>query len=238
MHRSGTIQAEAIDNLVGNAEIPGRWIFRLENSNGEEDSDLKCLRWYAKERRYVFGYSREPDPCPCTGVQGYFDDRYEWVEADIPFSYCFYTKFPRQGRGRKCCYYTTLDKLAALIIGFPGGGSLHRYHSLTTSLKEQHEASDLNGFRHCCLEAKNSFSCNKYYELRPSKGCDGYEPPVWSKFLLLLLLLFISLFSFIPIPFHLLEYGQPLFLVHILFAATFGKSISIIFTAFNEPLSR
>ena len=198
MHRSGTIQAEAIDNLAGNAGIPGRWIFRLENSNGEEDSDLKCLRWYAKERRYAFGYSSEPDPCPCTGVQGYFDDRYEWVEADFPFSYCFYTKFPRQGRGRKCCYYTTLEKLAALIIGFPGGGSLHRYHSLSTSLKEQHQASDLYGFRHCCLEAKNPFLCNRYYELRPSEGCDGYEPPVWSKFLLLLLLLFISVFSFIP----------------------------------------
>lgn len=181
-HRSGTIQIEAIDNLVGNANIPGRWIFRLEDSNGEEDGDLKCLRWNISEPEHD-SFSDEPDPCPCTGVQAFFDERYQWVEPDFPFTYCFYTRFSSSdGRGRKCCYYTSQEKFAALVIGFPGGGSIDRYHRLTPSLKENHTRYDVQGFRDCCLEARGPKMCDTFYKKRPSEGCDSYEPPEWSKF--------------------------------------------------------
>lgn len=185
-HRSGTIEIEEVDTLDGNAGIPGRWVARLEDSDGKEDGDLECLRWYSREPDKD-SYSDEPDPCPCTGVQAFFDERYQWVEPDFPFTYCFYTRFSSSdGRGRKCCYYISQERFAALVIGFPGGGSVNRFHKLTPSLQENHTRSDVKGFQHCCLKAKGPFMCEKYYERRPSEGCEKYEPPEWSKYCLLL----------------------------------------------------
>lgn len=185
LHRSGTTGIEGIDNLVGNANIPGRWVYRLEDSNGEEDGDLKCERWFNNEPN-PSSFSDEPDPCPCTGVQAYFDERYQWVEPDYPFTYCFYTRFASSdGRGRKCCYYTSQEKFAALVIGFPGGGTIDRYHKLTPSLQENHTLSDVRPFRYCCQEAQSSSACDSYFKKRPSEGCEGYEPPEWSKLCLL-----------------------------------------------------
>ena len=186
LHRSGTTGIEAVDNLVGNANIPGRWVYRLEDSNGEEDGDLKCERWLRNETEQN-SFSDPPDPCPCTGIQAFFDERYEWVEPDYPFTYCFYTRFPSSdGHGRKCCYYTSEEKFAALVIGFPGGGTLDRYHKLTPSLQNKHAESDVRPFQYCCQEAQSTFWCNRYFERRPSEGCEKYEPPEWSKFSLLL----------------------------------------------------
>lgn len=183
-HRSGTIQIEEIDTLVGNAKIPGRWIFRLEDSDGEKSADSMCDDWLDGEPDPE-SFTDEPDPCPCTGVQAFFDERYQWVKPDFPFTYCFYTRFASSdGRGRKCCYYISQERFAALVIGFPGGGSIDRYHKLTPSLRANHTASDIKGFRYCCLEARSPSMCNKYYEKRPSEGCEAYEPPEWSKFCL------------------------------------------------------
>jgi len=180
--RSGTTGIEAIDNLVGNANIPGRWVYRLEDSNGEEDGDLKCEQWFRNDTETEpSSFSDPPDPCPCTGVQAFFDERYEWVEPDEPFAYCFYTRFAsRDGRGRKCCYYTSQERFAALIIGFPGGGTLDRYHKLTPSLQTKHLESDVQPFQYCCKEAQNPIWCHIYFERRPSEGCEEYEPPEWS----------------------------------------------------------
>ncbi|KAJ7374328.1 hypothetical protein OS493_007416 [Desmophyllum pertusum] len=96
LQRSGTIQIENIDTLVGNAKIPGRNIFRLENSNGEEDGRLKCERWYGAQPR-PDSYSDELDPCPCSIIQAVRDERYQWVRPYVPYTedtLCFYTRFP------------------------------------------------------------------------------------------------------------------------------------------------
>ena len=187
LHRSWTTGIEAIDNLVGNVNIPGRWVYRLEDSDGEEDGDLKCEQWLRNDTEtQPSSYSEPPDPCPCTGIQAFFDERYEWVEPDYPFTYCFYTRFASSdGRGRKCCYYTSQEKFAALVIGFPGGGTLDRYHKLTPSLQAKHAESDVRPFQYCCKEAQNPSWCVRYFERRPSEGCEEYEPPEWSEFCLL-----------------------------------------------------
>lgn len=185
LHRSGTTGIEAIDNLVGNANIPGRWVYRLEDSDGKETGDLKCERWVKNETE-PNSFSDPPDPCPCTGVQAFFDERYEWVEPHYPFTYCFYTRFASSdGRGRKCCYYTSQEKFAALVEDFPGGGTLDRYHKLTPSLQKKHLEHDVRPFQYCCLEAQNPIWCKIYFQKRPSEGCEEYEPPEWSKFRLL-----------------------------------------------------
>lgn len=180
-HRSGTIQIENIDTLVGNAKIPGRNIFRLENSNGEEDGRLKCERWYGAQPR-PDSYSDELDPCPCSIIQAVRDERYQWVRPYVPYTedtLCFYTRFPSKiGRGRRCCYSTSPKNFGALITGFPGGGAIDRYHRLTPSLRVNYTANDLHGYSYCCLESK---MCRKYYKKRPSEGCEKYEAPWWSK---------------------------------------------------------
>ena len=179
--RSGTLGAEGIDNIAGNSGIPGRWIMRIDNSNGEEDGDFKCLEWFTVQPNPT-SYTALPDPCPCTVDQAELDDRYQWVEPIIPYTECFYTiRGSRQGLGRKCCYYKDAQRLGALIIGdIPKGGTIDRYHKFTSP--DDHESSDILGFQYCCFRAENFREmCELYYRKRPSEGCDAYDPPVQGK---------------------------------------------------------
>ena len=161
---------------MGNTKMIGKWLFRLENSKGEQDAILKCLRWF-KNQPDPGLYSDDLLPCPCTARQARFDERYQRISSETPNTYCYYTRFPStDNRGRKCCYRSWW-RGSALIIGYPGGGSIDRYHQFTASL--MHRMSDVQGFTHCCLFSN---LCNRFYQKRPSEGCEMYRPPVWSTF--------------------------------------------------------
>lgn len=208
-NRSGTVEAESIDNLPGNQEnIPGRWIMRLENSAGEEDSDFNCVVWLEKhELDLDFTNSTKPDPCPCTLDQARVDDRYTWVESIFPYTRCYYTvRRSSNNHGRKCCYFINANKLGALIIGPRRGGTIDRFHKLVPELKDDHTESDVLGFQYCCIGAiKRARLCKLYYQLRPSEGCEAYVPPVQGRIFLrvcVLLIYFWPLnckrFNFLP----------------------------------------
>ena len=174
--RSGTVQAEEIDNQIGNVNIPGRWIMRIENSNGFEDSDFYCLIWYHEEPD-PNSFNDSPDPCPCTVFQAAADNRYTWVEPLFPYTECFYTVRSVSGRGRRCCYYKDAQRTGALIFNSqPKAGTIDNYHRLR--FPEKHQKYDVEGFAYCCLTSKRRVeSCEKYYEKRLSEGCEAYIPP-------------------------------------------------------------
>ena len=155
---------------------------RIENSNGEEDSDFKCERWY-DEQPDPSSYPTSPAPCPCTLFQAVVDNRYQWIEPIFPYTSCFYTIMRSSDkRGRRCCYYKDRDRSGALIIGAPKGGTIERYHRLVPELKGNHTSSDILGFQYCCIQAINrQAKCAKYFERRPSEGCEAYVPPVQGK---------------------------------------------------------
>ncbi|XP_074632006.1 uncharacterized protein LOC141890434 isoform X2 [Acropora palmata] len=174
--RSGTVQAEGIDNQMGNVNIPGRWIIRIENSNGFEDSDLNCSIWYY-EQPDPDSFRNSPDPCPCTVFQAVADNRYTWVDPFFPYTECFYTVGSVSGRGRRCCYYKDPQRIGALIINSrPIAGTIDSHHRL--QFPAMHKKYDLEGFGYCCLTSKRRVeSCKKYYEKRPSEGCEAYISP-------------------------------------------------------------
>ena len=186
-NRSGTVEAESIDNLPGNQEnIPGRWIMRLENSNGEEDSDVKCEQWFEEQPDLDYTNSTKPDPCPCTLDQARVDNRYTWVESLFPYTRCYYTvRRSSSNQGRKCCYFINAEKLGALIIGKRIAGAIDRFHKLVPELKDNHNSSDIMGFQYCCIGARKiGAMCRKYFQKRPSESCEAYVPPVQGKILL------------------------------------------------------
>ena len=171
---------ESIDSLQGNTNIVGKWFFRLENSRGEQDAIQKCLRWF-KNQPDPSSYSDALEPCPCSLRQADFDERFQW-DFFPQDTYCFYTRFPSSAsRGRQCCYNARFNGpgFGALIVGHPGGGVIDRYHKLSSrTLRLRHEFSDVLGFKYCCVQSK---LCFRYYQKRPSEGCENYVPPVWSK---------------------------------------------------------
>ena len=180
LYRSGTVLTERIDSLPGNTKVVGKWFFRLENSKGEQNAILKCIRWFNNQPDPV-SYPDALEPCPCSLRQAWFDERFEWTRPKAANSYCAYTRFPSSAnRGRECCYQTKFSRFGPLITGYPDGGTIDRYHRLATkSLRLKHEFSDVLGFRYCCVESK---LCERYYKKRPSEGCGNYRPPVWSKY--------------------------------------------------------
>ena len=191
------MQAAAIDNLPGNAGKPGRWIMRIENSNGEEDSDLKCISWASKDDESRSSNLDRPDPCPCTVDQAELDDRYVWIKPTHPYTECFYTVFPsRDKMGQRCCYYKDFERQGALITGFPKGGTIDRYHQL--QYPEDHSEHDVPGFQFCCLRARNfRVSCQKYYARRPSEDCEAYVPPAQGGIYLCLELKLFTLYPYL-----------------------------------------
>ena len=159
---------------------------RLENSNGEEDSDVKCEQWFEEQPDLDYTNFTKPDPCPCTLDQARVDNRYTWVESLFPYTRCYYTvRRSSDNQGRKCCYFINAEKLGALIIGKRIAGAIDRFHKLVPELKDGHNSSDIMGFQYCCIGArKMGAMCRKYFQKRPSEGCEAYVPPVQGKILL------------------------------------------------------
>lgn len=188
--RSGTVNVERVDSITGQKisfnryalqnhphDIVGKWFFRLETSMGTARAEQKCRAWFKKQPdpRPFLEYL---EPCPCTARQAWRDERFipeaNWWRKSVR---CAYSTFPSiDGWEQKCCYSTDWRSWGALIVGFPGGGTPHRYDRFWNY--RDHIESDVKSYAWCCVE---SALCHLYYEKRPSGDCSQYVPPEWSK---------------------------------------------------------
>ena len=175
--RSGTVNIETIDGIRGNADMVGKWFFRLEESLGRLSARQECIDWFKAQPDPQF-YTEYLEPCPCILRQAWGDERFTVNWRDWP-RMCGYAQFPSpDGWGQECCYSTNWQSWGALLVGNPGGGSAHRYHKLTEGLRARHDSSDVQGYQKCCV---NSDLCDLYYRRRPSDDCRDYVAPEWSK---------------------------------------------------------
>lgn len=175
--RSGTVNIETIDGIRGNADMVGKWFFRLEESLGKLNARQECIDWFKAQPDPRF-YTEYIEPCPCVLRQAWWDERFTVNWRDWP-RMCGYAQFPSpHGWGQECCYSTNWQSWGALLVGNTGGGSAHRYHKLTEELRAKHDSSDVQGYQKCCV---NSDLCDLYYKKRPSDNCGNYVVPEWSK---------------------------------------------------------
>lgn len=175
--RSGTVNIETIDGIRGNADMVGKWFFRLEESLGKLNARQECIDWFKAQPDPRF-YTEYIEPCPCVLRQAWWDERFTVNWRDWP-RMCGYAQFPSpHGWGQECCYSTNWKSWGALLVGNTGGGSAHRYHKLTEELRAKYDSSDVQGYQKCCV---NSDLCDLYYKRRPSDNCGNYVVPEWSK---------------------------------------------------------
>ncbi|XP_022801632.1 mucin-like protein isoform X1 [Stylophora pistillata] len=176
MPRSGTVNIETIDGIRGNADMVGKWFFRLEESLGKRNARQECIDWFKVQPDPRF-YTEDLEPCPCILRQAWWDERFSINWRDWP-RMCAYAQFPSpDGWGQECCYSTNWQSWGALLVGNPGGGSANRYHKWTEELRAKHDSSDVQGYQKCCV---NSDLCDLYYRRRPSDDCGDYMVPEWS----------------------------------------------------------
>ncbi|XP_022801631.1 mucin-like protein isoform X3 [Stylophora pistillata] len=176
MPRSGTVNIETIDGIRGNADMVGKWFFRLEDSLGKLSARQECIDWFKAQPDPRF-YTEYLEPCPCILRQARWDERFTVNWRDWP-RMCGYAQFPSSaGWGQECCYSTNWQSWGALLVGSHGGGSAHRYHKLTKELRAKYDSSDVRGYQKCCV---NSDLCDLYYRRRPSDDCGDYVVPEWS----------------------------------------------------------
>ena len=64
------------DNTIGNTDLQGRWIYRLENNTADTVNYKRfCLQWYEQEPEHTT-WSRTLGVCPCGFEQGRSDNSY------------------------------------------------------------------------------------------------------------------------------------------------------------------
>ncbi|XP_022801634.1 protein sidekick-2-like [Stylophora pistillata] len=92
MPRSGTVNIETIDGIRGNADMVGKWFFRLEESLGKRNARQECIDWFKVQPDPRF-YTEDLEPCPCILRQAWWDERFSINWRDWP-RMCAYAQFP------------------------------------------------------------------------------------------------------------------------------------------------
>ena len=81
--RSGTVNIETIDGIRGNADMVGKWFFRLEESLGKLNARQECIDWFKAQPDPRF-YTEYIEPCPCVLRQAWWDERFTVNWRDWP----------------------------------------------------------------------------------------------------------------------------------------------------------
>ncbi|XP_031551867.1 mucin-like protein isoform X2 [Actinia tenebrosa] len=197
--RSGCVMAVDIDQIEGlnifkspdshtikstRNGIRGRVFIRLEDSRGEEDHRLRCVKWYYQQGDHR-AFTQSLQPCPCSEWQARRDRRFRLTTWSWP-RICYYSRFPTSwGWGQECCYKFERAQgrwgwwwwISFLAYGFPDGGNAHRFHKYRYPTEYQND--DKQAYQDCCIK---SSMCWMYQEVRPSDTCSRYVPPRWSWF--------------------------------------------------------
>ncbi|XP_033097637.1 mucin-4-like, partial [Anneissia japonica] len=187
------------DNVDGNTNLKGRWIYRSESNTADTVNPcVMCVEWY----------DRQPDPaswigqlgsCPCGFDQGSGDLAFsqsnstatdqqldDSLLADIQElagnAFCIRTVLPNgDGAGMQCCYRSD----HSLIEGFGDTQSSsfalrHQFQSVFAIDADQYQLyldDDLFPRYFCCDASQDQQLCDLYIEKRPAGKCDGYVPP-------------------------------------------------------------
>ncbi|XP_066276369.1 uncharacterized protein [Branchiostoma lanceolatum] len=174
---SGIPEIFNINQLDGNTGIRGKWFFRLDvSAEGDVNYDQLCLGWAdVQDDALLVNYTLDSQPCPCSWAQATRDRRFRAYWDDM----CVELRWSSPlGIGQRCCYSDVEDDpegSGALLLGFPGGGSISLYDPRV--YPDQYQAQDILPRSYCCLLSRN---CELYYRYRPSDTCERYEPPRWA----------------------------------------------------------
>ena len=166
---SGTIEADTVDERLGNTNRHGVWFFRLDNSSVLDLPAKKCYTWVRQQ-----GLLKVPQmrPCPCTFDQAVADkifyvDYGQKIAGRSSQTICAYSLPYLVSRWAQQCCYTELPGVGRILtLGQPEGGS-----PFLIGVPDLPLISDLEAHDYCC----NSSLCALYYQRRPSDTCSGYN---------------------------------------------------------------
>ena len=166
---SGTVEADTIDERLGNTNRRGVWFFRLDNNTVLDLPAKKCYTW----RRLQGGITvPELRPCPCTLNQAVADKKFyvdygQKIARRSNQTICAYSLLSLVSRwAQQCCYTEVPGAGRVLTLGQPEGGS-----PFLIGVPGFPLISDVEAREFCC----NSSLCGLYYQLRPSDDCSGYN---------------------------------------------------------------
>ena len=185
--RSGDISIANVDEGKGNTGEVGRWFFRIEDYRGTVSPREKCIawqQWHSPSEARISQLLSTFMPCPCSFWQAWLDGRY-WFSW---FTFCAYSRFfdftAFEGMTvfvyQKCCYSRSPGSFGALMIGPLNGGHVSYLfpNSFLNSKRKLGEYTDSEAYDYCC---RKSSECQRFYNIRPSRSCFGYRPPIISK---------------------------------------------------------
>lgn len=166
---SGTVEADTIDERLGNTNRHGVWFFRLDNSSVLDLPAKKCYTWVRQQ-----GLLNVPEmrPCPCTFNQAVADkifyvDYGQKIAGRSSLTICAYSLPYLVSRwAQQCCYTERPGVGRVLTLGQPEGGS-----PFLIGVPGLPLISDLEAHDYCC----NSSLCALYYQRRPSDTCSDYN---------------------------------------------------------------
>ena len=166
---AGTVEADTIDERLGNTNRRGVWFFRLDNSSVLDLPAKKCYTWIRQQ-----GTLSAPEirPCPCTLNQAVADKKFyvdygqkiAWRSSQTVCAYSLPSLVHRWAQ--QCCYTDVPGTGRVLTLGQPEAGSMFLVGVLGLPL-----ISDVEAHRYCC----NSSLCGLYYQRRPSDDCSDYN---------------------------------------------------------------
>lgn len=166
---SGTVEADTIDQRLGNSNRHGVWFFRLDISPVLDLPAKKCYTWLRQQ-----GLIRVPQlrPCPCTFNQAiadkyFFVDYNQIIAGRSNLTTCAYSLPYLTSRwAQQCCYTDRAGVGKVLTTGQPESGS-----PFLVGIQGLPIITDLEAHAYCC----NSSLCALYYQRRPSDTCSGYN---------------------------------------------------------------
>lgn len=167
---AGTIDADTVDQRLGNTNRHGVWFFRLDNNTALDLPAKKCYTWSRQQGIII---APEIRPCPCTFNQAVADKQFyvdygqkiAWRSSQTICAYSLPSLVSRWAQ--QCCYTQVPGAGRVLTLGQPEGGS-----PFLIGVPGLPLISDVEAHQYCC---NSSSLCGLYYQRRPSDDCSEYN---------------------------------------------------------------
>ncbi|XP_078352256.1 mucin-like protein, partial [Oculina patagonica] len=168
---SGTVEADTVDERLGNTNRHGVWFFRSDISPVLDLPAKKCYTWF-RQQAQVSVPQVQPS-CPCTFNQAIADKRFfvdynQRIAGRNNLTICAYSvPFTASRWAQQCCYTLRPGVGRVLTLGQTQGGTGYLIGVPGIPI-----ITDLEAHGYCC----NSSLCALYYQRRQSDDCDDYVP--------------------------------------------------------------